>query len=303
MRAVVFHNPGSGANYDKDDILAALKLANIEASYVSTKEDDLDAAFKKDADLYIAAGGDGTIRKVVERLRKGKAPLAILPLGTANNVARSLGIAGTPQELVETWDTEHTVPLDIGLARGAWGTESFIESFGIGLMPSYLLMAEKHKKPEGAANLQQGRTLLQKALKKAKPVDIEVTIDGKKLKGDFFGVEVLNIPFTGPGLPLGTRADASDGKLDIVCFDAEQRKELTKWLDAPLDEPPPVVTRKGSEVTLLWRDAPHRLDDKSFDDEEKTLTAEITCEEATVSVLMPRKLPAQKAHEQKAETA
>jgi diacylglycerol kinase family enzyme len=303
MRAVVFHNPGSGANYDKDDILAALKLANIEASYVSTKEDDLDDAFKKDADLYIAAGGDGTIRKVVERLRKGKAPLAILPLGTANNVARSLGIAGTPQELVETWDTEHTVPLDIGLARGAWGTDSFIESFGIGLMPAYLLMAEKHKKPEGAANLQQGRTLLQKALKKAKPVDVEIAVDGKKLKGDFFGVEVLNIPFTGPGLPLGERADAADGKLDIVCFDAEQRKELTKWLDAPLDQPPPVITRKGSEVTLLWRDAPHRLDDKSFDDEEKTLTAEITCEEATVCVLMPRKLPAQKAHEQKAETA
>jgi hypothetical protein len=70
-----------------------------------------------------------------------------------------------------------------------------------------------------------------------------------------------------------------------------------------MDEPPPVTSRKGSEVTLLWRDAPHRLDDKSFDDEEKTLTAEVTCEEATVCVLMPRKLPAQKAHEQKAETA
>ena len=303
MRAVVFHNPGSGANYDKEDILAALKLANIEATYVSTKEDDLDDAFKKAADVYIAAGGDGTIRKVVEKIRKGKAPLAILPLGTANNVARSLGIAGTPQELVETWDKGHTVPLDIGLARGAWGVDVFIESFGIGLMPSYLLMAAKEKKPEGAANLQQGRTLLQKALKKAKPADIEVTIDGKKLKGDFFGVEVLNIPFTGPGLPLGARADAADGKLDVICFDVEQRKELSKWLDAPMDEPPPVVARKGSEVALHWRDAPHRLDDKSFDDEEKTLTAEITCEEATVCVLMPRKLPAQKVHEQKAETA
>ena len=303
MRAVLFHNPGSGANYDKEDILAALKLAGIEATYVSTKEDDFENCFKNSADLYIAAGGDGTIRKVVEGARHGKVPLAILPLGTANNVARSLGIAGTPQELVETWDKKHVVPFDLGLSRGAWGTRVFVESFGVGLIPAYLLMAEEAKKPEGAANLQQGRTLLQKALKKAKPVDVEVTVDGKKLKGDFFGVEVLNIPFTGPGLPLGARADAADGKLDVICFDVEQRKELSKWLDAPMDEPPPVVARKGGEVTLLWRDAPHRLDDKSFDDKEKTLTAEITCEEATVCVLMPRKLPAQKVHEQKAETA
>jgi diacylglycerol kinase family enzyme len=303
MRVVLFHNPGSGANYGKDDILAALKLADMDAVYVSTKDDDLDGAFKKSADLYIAAGGDGTIRRVVEGARESGVPLAILPLGTANNVARSLGIAGTPQELVETWDLKRTVPLDLGLARGAWGTSVFLESFGVGVMPAYLRMAAKAKKPEGAANLQQGRDLLQKALKKADPIDIEATVDGKKLKGEFFGVEVLNVPFTGPGLPLGPRTNAADGKLDVICFEADSRKELLKWLEAPHEEPPPVLARKGSEVCLTWRDAPNRLDDKSFDNDEKTLTAEIICEEATVCVVMPRKLPAQKAHEQKAETA
>jgi hypothetical protein len=161
-------------------------------------------------------------------------------------------------------------------------------------------MAAKSKKREGAENLQHGRELLQKALKKAKPIDIAITADGKKLSGDFLGVEVLNIPFTGPGLPLGARADAADGKLDIVCFEAERRKELIEWLDAPLDSPPPVSARKGCAVCITWRDAPNRLDDASFDNEDKTLTAEITCEEATVCVLIPRKLPAQKVHERKA---
>ena len=304
MRAVLFHNPGSGGKgYGKEDILAALKLANIDAIYVSTKSDDLDKAFEKDADLYIAAGGDGTIRTVVTGARDREVPIAILPLGTANNVARSLGIAGTPQELVETWDPEHVAPLDVGAVRGAWGTSAFIESFGVGAMPAYLLMAAKHKKPEGADNLRQGRKLLQKALKHAKPADVEVTIDGKTLKGEFLGVEVLNIPFTGPGLPLGERADAADGRLDVVCFEAGRVKELIAWLDAPLDEPPPVICRKGSAVRLLWRDAPNRLDDKSFDNEDTTQTAELTCEDTPASVVMPRKLPAQKAHEEKAETA
>jgi diacylglycerol kinase family enzyme len=304
MRAILFHNPTSGSKgFEKEDILAALKLANIDATYVSTKGDEVEAAFNKKADLFIAAGGDGTIRTVVAGARDRGIPVAILPLGTANNVARSLGIAGTPQELVETWNLEHTVPLDTGSARGAWGTSVFLEAFGVGLMPAYLRMAAKSKKPEGAANLQQGRDLLQKALKKADPIEIEITIDGKKLKGEFFGVEVLNVPFTGPGLPLGPRTNAADGKLDVICFEADSRKELLKWLDAPLEEPPPVTARKGSEVCLTWRDAPNRLDDKSFDNDDKTLTAEIACEEATVCVIMPRKLPAQKAHEQKAETA
>jgi diacylglycerol kinase family enzyme len=302
MRAVLFHNPGSGAKgYEKEDILAALKLADIDATYVSTKSDDVEHAFDKKADLFIAAGGDGTIRKVVAGARDTGVPVAILPLGTANNVARSLGIAGTPQELVETWDVEHNVKIDIGQARGAWGTELFIESFGVGLMPAYLRMAAKAKKPEGAANLQQGRDLLHKALKKAKPIDIEITVEGKKVKGDFFGVEVLNIPFTGPGLPLGSKADAADGRLDVICFEADRRKELMKWLEAPLESPPPVLSRKGGEVTLLWRDVPNRLDDKSFDNEDKTHTAEIMCDEGTVRVLIPRRLAVQKVAEEKAE--
>lgn len=302
MRAVLFHNPSSGSKgFEKDDILAALKLADIDAAYVSTKGSAVEEAFDKKADLFIAAGGDGTIRTVISGARDRGVPVAILPLGTANNVARSLGIAGTPQELVETWDFEHSVRFDLGQARGAWGKNVFVESFGVGLMPAYLRMATKGKKPEGAANLQQGRELLQKALKKADPVDIEVDIDGKKLKGEFFGVEVLNVPFTGPGLPLGRKADAADGKLDVVCFEADKRKELMKWLEAPLDEPPPVVSRSGCQVNLLWRDAPNRIDDKSFDNEDKTHTAEIVCDEGTVSVLIPRRLPIQKAIEEKAE--
>ena len=38
---------------------------------------------------------------------------------------------------------------------------------------------------------------------------LDLMIDGKKLRGEFFGVEILNIPFTGPGLPLAPKADAA----------------------------------------------------------------------------------------------
>jgi diacylglycerol kinase (ATP) len=302
MFAIVFHNPDSGTKgVDKQSLLSAIKLANIDAEYVSTKSNDFKKALDQKADLFVAAGGDGTIRKVIIGAREKKIPIAIFPLGTANNVARSLGISGTPQELTETWDLQHVIPFDLGLARGSWGTTSFIESFGVGLFPQYLVSAGDEDKREGAENLLRGRKLLQNLLKKAKPVALEIQLDGKGLKGDFLGVEVLNIPFTGPGLPLGERADATDRKLDVVCFDVKARRDLIKWLDAPLQSPPPVISRRASEVQITWRDVANRLDDKKFTNEDSIQTAELSCEKKAAAILIPKKIAAQKNHERKAQ--
>jgi diacylglycerol kinase (ATP) len=301
MFAIVFHNPNSGTQgFDKDSLLAAIKLANIDGEYFSTKSADFEKALNQKADLFIAAGGDGTIQKIMIGARNRKVPIAIFPLGTANNVARSLGISGTPQELAETWDLEHAISFDLGIARGSWGTTSFIDSFGVGLFPQYLVSAAEEEKREGAENLLRGRRLHQKSLKKAKPVDLHMLLDGKALKGEFLGVEVLNIPFTGPGLPLGHHADATDRKLDVVCFEAAARDDLINWLDAPLESEPPVVSRRASEVKVTWNHVAHRLDDKAFTNEETLQTAELTCEKKPTAVLIPRKIAAQKKHERKA---
>lgn len=295
MRALLCHNPTAGSKgHDKDAVLAALKLADIDYRYVSTKSDELEDALKKNSDLVVVAGGDGTIARVLTQLPDRSIPVALLPLGTANNAARSLGIAGTPQELVETWKIDNTAAFNIGSAKGPWGTTRFIESFGVGAFAAFLQRASKGKKPEGADNLRKGRELLEKTLKEAKPIDIEISIDGKALRGDFLGVEVMNTPFTGPGLPLASKADVGDGKLDVICFDAEHRKALIEWLDAPLDSPPPVTARKGAKIMLTWSDEAHRVDDRAYDDnKEKKLVAELACEEDPIHIIIPVKHAAQ----------
>jgi diacylglycerol kinase family enzyme len=308
MRALLCHNPTAGSKgHDKDAILAALKLADIDVRYISLKsegwEDALKDAAKKNADLVIAAGGDGTIGKVLIALPDRSLPVALLPLGTANNAARSLGIAGTPQELVETWKLERTAPFDIGCLKSADGTGRFLEAFGVGLFAEYLQLANKGKKPEGADNLRKGREFIQKALKDAEPIDVQIVIDGRAVRGEFLGVEVMNIPFTGPGLPLAGKADASDGKLDVIMFDIDQRKDLIEWLNAPLESPPPVTSRKGATVQLTWADAPTRIDDRAYDNDGKKLAADLTCEEEQVQVLIPVKHPAQQMAEAKAKSA
>jgi diacylglycerol kinase (ATP) len=94
MRATLFHNPSAGHKADKDDILAAMKLADFDVRYVSVKQDDVEQALDKKTDLIVIAGGDGTITEVTTKLPDRSIPVAVLPLGTANNIARSLGVAG-----------------------------------------------------------------------------------------------------------------------------------------------------------------------------------------------------------------
>ena len=295
MRATLFHNPTAGHKADKDDILAAMKLADFDVRYVSVKDTAIEQAFEKKTDLIVIAGGDGTITEVLTKVPDRSVPVALLPLGTANNIARSFGIAGTPQELVETWKIDRTHPLDIGLVKGSWGSARFLEGFGVGLFAGFLQAANKRDKAKGADNLRKGRELLEKRLKTAKPIDLSITVEGKSLSGEFLGVEVMNVPFTGPGLPLARKAHVADGLLDVVCFDAGRRRELEKWLNAPQEEPAPVTTRQGKIVELTWADVANRLDDEAYSNRDTKQVAELMCEKDQAKILIPVKHPAQKA--------
>jgi diacylglycerol kinase family enzyme len=287
MRVTLFHNPGAGKKgHGKDEILAALELADHKARYVSTKSDKFKSEIEKvDADFIVAAGGDGTVAEVIARLGNRKLPIGILPLGTANNIARSLAIAGEPQILVETWNLERTRRLDIGRVDSPSGLAHFVESVGVGLVPQMLLMAAKTAKEKGALNLQKGRDLLRSIAKDAKPLDLTIMVDGKKLDGEWLGAEVLNIPYTGPGLPLAPKADMTDGMLDLICFDKSDSGKLSGWLEAPAEAPPPGVTRRGRMVSFSFRNAPWRVDDEVFKASDKAQTVTMTCEEQPALII------------------
>jgi diacylglycerol kinase (ATP) len=297
MRAILFHNPNAGEKVDKNNILAAMKLADFDARYVSVKDGDIDRALEEHADLIVVAGGDGTITEVLTKISNRSVPVALLPIGTANNVCRSLGIAGAPQELVEMWKIENTHPLDVGMVRKSGAESRFIEGFGVGVFAEFLKSAREREEVEGADNLRMGRARLRNRIQTAKPIEISIEIDGKPLDGEFLGVEVMNVPFTGPGLPLAKNANVSDRCLDVVCFDASRRDDLQRWLDAPHDEVAPVTERQGRTVELRWAGAANRLDDRSQGNAKTEQGAEVACETDQLRVVMPVKHPAQKVNE------
>jgi hypothetical protein len=148
-----------------------------------------------------------------------------------------------------------------------------------------LLKAAKKDKEKGALNLKQGRELLRKIAKDAEVLKLEIMVDGKKLDGEWLAAEVLNIPFTGPGLQLAPKADFNDGMLDLICFDKKHRDELCDWLETPADKPPPGTTRRGRMITLSWRNAPYRIDDEAIKAEDRSLTFTITCDGDPVTIL------------------
>jgi diacylglycerol kinase (ATP) len=82
----------------------------------------------------VISGGDGTVGKVATLLIGNRTPIAILPMGTANNIATTLGLTNrSVPDLIKGWTNARPVNFDAGLAKGPWGSQHFIEGFGIGL--------------------------------------------------------------------------------------------------------------------------------------------------------------------------
>ena len=130
MRITLIHNPGAGRtdHRGKDELVALIEEAGHSVRYQSSKDDDWEEALNKPSDLVVAAGGDGTVGRVARGMVGRNVPVSVLPAGTANNIARTLGLADrSPEELVRGWAEARRVKLDIGMVSGPFGKRSFVE--------------------------------------------------------------------------------------------------------------------------------------------------------------------------------
>src|SRR5947207_16000415 len=103
MRILLVHNPKAGSEeHEGEDFIKALKETGHKAIYESAKKKGIGKARKKKFDLILVAGGDGTVTKVARRVvaMKREIPQAVLPVGTANNFARSPGLCLSTKQLL-----------------------------------------------------------------------------------------------------------------------------------------------------------------------------------------------------------
>jgi diacylglycerol kinase family enzyme len=239
------------------------------AEAVSTSDDPRRLAAAA-GDVVVVAGGDGTVSTAARVLARQHRPMALLPMGTANNIARSLGVHGTRDEVIDRWATASRRPFDLGRATGPWGERWFLEAVGGGLVAHSIRAFECHRRE---SNRPQHDELLDavrmhvEVLSRLEPCHWEMTLDGAPLSGEYLLVAVLNIPNIGPNLEFCPHTDPSDGWFSVVMVGEEHRPALERLLNSRAEAREAWVgleCRRATRVEMSRGDRLH-IDDAVFD--------------------------------------
>ena len=273
MRVTLIHNPGAGkqGSDDADKLVRLLEEAGHHVRYQSCENDGWDAVLGEPAELVAVAGGDGTVTRVAKRLAGRGVPVAALPSGTANNISRSLGLIERPfEELVRAWPDARRVKLDVGIAEGPWGTSYFVESIGMGLFARLLASGEGDEVANGttrrpAHKVDNALERLRTRAQRAKPVELECSLDGKDLSGRYLLLEAVTIPYVGSNLFLAPDSKPGDGHLDVVLVTDTERARLVKYLETWQDNRERLAvlpSHRGKHLTLEWTGFELHIDDQ-----------------------------------------
>lgn len=234
MKITLVHNPSAGGGQQTEDLVRLITDAGHDVRHASA-EKGWERLLQDPADLVVAAGGDGTVCKVVLAAADHGLPFAAIPIGTANNIAKTLGVLGDARELVETWSSSQRSeqPFDIGEVAAALGRERFVEGMGGGVVADLISRRDEVEADAILLGRETDRALhLFGEIAREAPVrHWRVVADGTDLSGDYITVEVLNIRVVGPNLPFAPQANPSDGLLDIVLVSEAERESLLAYAE------------------------------------------------------------------------
>ncbi len=287
QRAVLIaENPRAGA-VDGGVLLASLVSCLEARGFQVRRESDPEkirtALCASDGDAsaepwscVIAAGGDGTVG-LVANAASPTTPLAVLPLGTENLLAKQLGFTRDPEQLAERVAAGKTFAIDAGEANGRLFL--VVASVGFDAEVVRLLAARR------SGHIQHStwvRPILQ-ALGSYQFPEIRVTTDAHPRPIRSRWAFVFNLPRYALGLQFVREGDMADGRLDLCCFRGGRwynglrylagvvagwhrswrdiHVEQPRWLRIEADEPVPYQLDgdPGGELPLEIRVLPRRL--------------------------------------------
>jgi diacylglycerol kinase (ATP) len=229
LRTVLILNPVAGKSLMaetqedsrsiEEEILAALRFYDIEPEvWYTTLEDQGERLARKAADehidLVIAVGGDGTIHSIASGLMFCESTLGIIPVGTMNNLAHSLGIPSSVEAACEVLVKGETRSIDVGQIN----EQTFLEVAGIGLEASLFPAGEEFKKTSLFSTI-RGALLGLFALFAFKPSRLKISFDENKMRPyDAIQVTICNAPYYGAHFQVAPDILMDDGLLDVFIF-------------------------------------------------------------------------------------
>lgn len=219
MNIHVVYNPEGAA----DEIALVRELLGskgIDAEFTETQKDQpgetqAKMAVGAGADLVLAVGGDGTVRAVAEGVSGSGVPMAVIPAGTGNLLARNMSIPMEVDEALEVALAGRKVSLDSGRVNG----ELFTVMSGAGLDAMIMRDTSSESKDRLGA--------LAYVIEGAKhvfddPFDADITdADGVRCSGSFATILVGNLGRLQGGVDLFPESSPRDGVLDLVGLRSE----------------------------------------------------------------------------------
>ncbi len=232
-------------------LLAALESRGIPATaFATAKAGDARAeAARAEADILAVIGGDGTLNEVLNGLpERCKTRLAVLPVGTANVVARELGMRSNSEFVAEAILRGNTVAMDMGLH----GERRFLLGAGAGLDAAVTKVVQESRGKKSNLLRWVGPAL--GVVARYTYPKIAVVVDGETVATAADYVVIGNCRYSAGIFPATPRARISDQRLDICAFSGLSLPRLA-WLMANVWRPtyinrPWIEYRQGTMIEL-----------------------------------------------------
>lgn len=234
------------------DQLQALGLELIEESIEDPDHlPDVIRRYQEQVDLVIVGGGDGTLNAAVDGLVDTQLPLGILPLGTANDLARTLGIPTSLPEACEIIAKGQVQRIDLGWVNG----KHFFNVASMGLSVQITQRLTKEVKRRWGV-LAYAITSLE-AIWQARPFRAEIRLNGESIPVKTIQIAVGNGRYYGGGMTVVQDATIDDQRLDLYSLEVRHWWQVVALLPAMRGgqylNQQDVRTLRGQEIEIHTR--------------------------------------------------
>jgi diacylglycerol kinase (ATP) len=216
----VIFNPNAGSVTDAETVLAQLQQLKPAIVRLTQARGDAEKfareAVRKKRDYVITAGGDGTLNEVINGIapNSDNIRVGLIPLGTGNDFARSLGLPGDIENNVEILAGRRTRRVDLVLVRSKRARYFVNVSAGGFSGPVDEKLTPAMKRVWGPLAYVRSAAA---ALPQLRTYRAHVLLDAnEQLSLELYNIIVGNGRFVAGGLPIAPDADLSDGLLDVI---------------------------------------------------------------------------------------
>jgi len=182
----------------------------------------------RDVDRILLAGGDGTLHRALPALVSRALPLGIVPLGTANDFARGLGIPLDAVAACRLAARARVRRVDLGQVEGQGGSRLFLNvaSFGVSSRLAAELDAERKRRWGVLAYPLEAL----RAVRDATPFRVTVRLGDETWRTRALQVGVANGRHYGGGMTVDAAKGPADGRLAVFVLEAQGLLELARLL-------------------------------------------------------------------------